>query len=197
MLLADAVRSLAPLGLEGLNDVAGLFIAPAMNPRTVCLCQLMVVVISSIVAPFLRWSIATTCAVLLPSRGAAASSVFAAFLGSFIFLTGFSPGRLFRTANRRSAGQAAANSDSSCSLAKMSNGVCVAADASSVVENATISFCSFDRKRRHCESPLFRALRGQHTNHSEVPGSKGLLEINLQGQRIRDGRLSRAEMTPR
>lgn len=36
-------------------------------------------------------------------------------------------------------GQAAAKSASSCSLVKVSNGVCVAADASSGVENATIS----------------------------------------------------------
>jgi integrase len=39
-------------------------------------------------------------------------------------LVGFSPGKLFRIANRRSAGQPAANSASSCSLVKLSNGVC-------------------------------------------------------------------------
>src|ERR1700686_4305064 len=57
-----------------------------MNPRTVCFCQPILFMISESVAPFLRWSIATTCAVLLPSRGAAVSCPFAAFLplGSFL-----------------------------------------------------------------------------------------------------------------
>src|ERR1022692_1739176 len=66
----------------------------------------------------------------------------AAVVASLNFLVGFSPGKLFRIANRRSAGQPAANSASSCSLVKLSNGVCTAADASSGVENATISFVS-------------------------------------------------------
>src|ERR1039458_8700047 len=51
-----------------------------MKPRTVCRCQPMVSMISAIVAPPLRRSMATTCAVLLPSRGAAASRAFAAVL---------------------------------------------------------------------------------------------------------------------
>ena len=50
---------------------------------------------------------------------------------SFSFFTGFSPGRLFRIATRRSAGQVAAKSASSWSLAKVSKGVAVAAAASS------------------------------------------------------------------
>src|ERR1017187_3610585 len=66
----------------------------------------------------------------------------AAVVASLNFLVGFSPGKLFRIANRRSAGQPAANSASSCSLVKLSNGVCTATDASSGVENATISFVS-------------------------------------------------------
>src|ERR1017187_9484262 len=44
-----------------------------MNPRTVCFCQPMVFMISERVAPFLRWSMATTWAVLLPSRTAPAA----------------------------------------------------------------------------------------------------------------------------
>src|ERR1017187_1508551 len=55
-------------------------------PLTVCLCQPIWVMISSSVAPFLRWSIATTLAVLLPSRGPALSSVLAAFLALGAFL---------------------------------------------------------------------------------------------------------------
>src|ERR1039457_3466358 len=50
-------------------------------PRTVCLCQPIFSMISSSVAPFLRWSVATTWAVLLPSRGPAPSSALAAFFG--------------------------------------------------------------------------------------------------------------------
>ena len=49
------------------------FIAPDMNPRTVCFCQPILSMISAKVAPFLRWSMATTWAVLLPSRTAPAA----------------------------------------------------------------------------------------------------------------------------
>src|ERR1700730_14053767 len=47
--------------------------------------------ISVSVVPFFRWSIATTCAVLLPSRGPAVSSALAAFLplGSFLAAAAF------------------------------------------------------------------------------------------------------------
>src|ERR1035438_5527430 len=53
--------------------------APAMNPRTVCFCQPIFSTISARVAPFLRCSMATTWAVLLPLRGAAVSGAGAAF----------------------------------------------------------------------------------------------------------------------
>ena len=86
MLLGDAVGPLSTLGLEGLDVVPGFFIAPAMNPRTVCFCQPILSMISASVAPFFRWSIATTCAVLLPSRGPAVSCAFAAFLALGAFL---------------------------------------------------------------------------------------------------------------
>src|ERR1700728_444448 len=43
-------------------------------------------IISAKVAPFLRWSMATTCAVLLPSRGAVASCALAARLPLGAFL---------------------------------------------------------------------------------------------------------------
>ena len=36
------------------------FIAPAMNPRTVCFCQPIFSMISASVAPFFRWSMTTT-----------------------------------------------------------------------------------------------------------------------------------------
>src|SRR5271154_4658917 len=62
--------------------------APAMNPRTVWRCQAILSMISASVAPFLRWSIATTWAVLLPSRGAAASSTLAVVLALGAFLAG-------------------------------------------------------------------------------------------------------------
>src|ERR1017187_4545230 len=63
-----------------------------------------------------------------------------AVLGSLSFLVGFSPGKLFRIASRRSAGQAAANSASSCSLANVSKGVVVVAAASSAVACAVTLF---------------------------------------------------------
>lgn len=145
--------------------------------------------ISASVAPFFRWSMATTWAVLLPSRGPALSCALAAFLALGAFLTavvflvalaladaplaacapplaflrafgfagsasglagspsrwirsqmrlaavlvllnpftGFTPGRLFHTATRRSVGQAAASSASSFWLAKVSKGAAVTA----------------------------------------------------------------------
>src|ERR1019366_6832154 len=52
-----------------------------MNPRTVCFCQPMVFKISARVAPFFRCSMATTWAVLLPSRAPSAFG-FVAFLGA-------------------------------------------------------------------------------------------------------------------
>src|ERR1017187_5209566 len=57
-----------------------------MNPRTVCFNQPIFSMISDSVAPFLRWSIATTWAVLVPSRGPALSSALAAFLALGAFL---------------------------------------------------------------------------------------------------------------
>src|ERR1035437_5175275 len=56
-----------------------------MKPRTVCFCQPILSMISASVAPFFRWSMATTWAVLLPSRGPALSGDFAALgdLGAF------------------------------------------------------------------------------------------------------------------
>src|ERR1039457_3851137 len=67
------------------------FIAPAMNPRTVCFCQPILAMISASVAPFFRCSMATTWAVLLPSRGPALSSALAAFLalGAFFAVVVF------------------------------------------------------------------------------------------------------------
>jgi hypothetical protein len=62
-----------------------------MNPRTVCRCQPIFSMISARVAPFFRWSMTTTWAVLLPSRGALASCVLAARLpwGAFLAAVAF------------------------------------------------------------------------------------------------------------
>src|ERR1022692_2271458 len=254
------VRS-PPSGLKDSTAWPAFFIAPAMNPRTVCLFQPILSMISVSVAPFLRWSIATTCAVLLPSRGPVASCAFAAFLplgaafagvaffpgfpfvgaaladcapplaflaafgsagavsglgcaasprpwmrcqirapavlGSFSFFAGFSPGRLFRIANRRSAGQPAANSASSCSLVKLSNGVCAAAEASSGVANATISFVSLIVKVVIIVLLyVCRALRGHHIHLSEVLERQGFSEINLRWRRNGDGRRRSPQISP-
>src|SRR5450755_2054932 len=60
-----------PSGLKDSTVWPAFFIAPAMNPRTVCFCHPIVCMISASVAPFLRRSMATTWAVLLPGRDAA------------------------------------------------------------------------------------------------------------------------------
>src|ERR1035438_8011756 len=54
-----------------------------MNPRTVCFCQPIFSMISASVAPFFRCSMATTCAVFLPSRGP--PSVFAVVVFGLAF----------------------------------------------------------------------------------------------------------------
>src|ERR1017187_9003313 len=55
-----------PGGLKDSTVCPAFFIAPAINPRTVCFCQPMVRMISDSVAPFLRRSMAMTSAFLLP-----------------------------------------------------------------------------------------------------------------------------------
>src|SRR5450755_2191711 len=62
-----------PSGLKDSTVWPAFFIAPAMNPRTVCFCHPIVCTISARVAPFLRCSMATTWAVLLARPGAAIS----------------------------------------------------------------------------------------------------------------------------
>src|SRR5580704_16810738 len=57
-----------------------------MNPRTVCVCHPIFSMISARVAPFFRWSMTTTWAVLLPSRGAVVYCVLAAHLPLGAFL---------------------------------------------------------------------------------------------------------------
>jgi hypothetical protein len=61
---------------------------------------------------------------------------------SLNFRTGVTPAKLFQIVTTRPAGQAPINSPNSCWLVKLSNGVAVAAAASSAVANATISFSS-------------------------------------------------------
>src|ERR1022692_1204268 len=219
-LLIRYVRS-PPSGLKDSTWYPAFFIAPARKPRTVCFCQPIFFITSASVAPPFRCSMATTWAVLLPSRGAAASFALTTFLplgallaavvflaalplvgaplatcaprvaacapplafrsafglagwcafGSGVptgaaafgatgspspwmraqirlmavfrslnFLTAVTPGRLFHTARSLSAGQWAARSANSCWLAKESNGLAVAAAASSWVANTLMLF---------------------------------------------------------
>src|ERR1017187_1959904 len=86
-LLIRYVRS-PPSGLKDSTVYPAFFIAPAMKPRTVCFCHPIVFMISARVAPFFRWSMATTWAVLLPSRGPAPSCDLAAFLALGAILAG-------------------------------------------------------------------------------------------------------------
>jgi len=88
MLQVDAIRPFSALRFEGFDSESGFFIAPAMNPRTVHDFHPIFSAISASVAPFLRWSMAITWAVLLPSRGPAASRFLAAFLALGAFLAG-------------------------------------------------------------------------------------------------------------
>src|SRR5450755_1398037 len=64
-----------PSGLKDSTVWPAFFIASAMNPRTVCFCHPIVCIISASVAPFLRRSMATTWAVLLPGRDAAVGTL--------------------------------------------------------------------------------------------------------------------------
>jgi hypothetical protein len=50
MILVDPVGALAALGLERLNRVTGVFMVPAIAPRTVCFCQPIFYIISARVA---------------------------------------------------------------------------------------------------------------------------------------------------
>src|ERR1035437_5970559 len=112
-----------------------------MNPRTVCFCQPILSMISASVAPFFRWSMATTWAVLLPSRWPAASCVLAASLALGAFLAGV----VFLVALALAGAPLAACAPSLAFarafwLAKESNGVVVVAAASSWVANALMLF---------------------------------------------------------
>src|ERR1035441_10256002 len=60
MLLVNPVGTFAALGLKDSTVYPAFFIAPAMKPLTVCFCQPILSMISARVAPFLRWSMATT-----------------------------------------------------------------------------------------------------------------------------------------
>ena len=76
-----------PSGLKDSTVWPAFFIAPAMNPRTVCFCHPIDFMISASVAPFLRRSMATTWAVLLLWRGAAISGARAPCLALGAFFT--------------------------------------------------------------------------------------------------------------
>src|ERR1039458_9622286 len=78
-------------GLKDSTAYPAFFIAPAMNPRTVCFCQFILSIISARVAPLFRCTRAITWAVFVPSRGAALSCALAAFLalGAFLVAVAF------------------------------------------------------------------------------------------------------------
>jgi len=80
------VRS-PPAGLKDSTVCPAFFIAPAINPRTVCFCQPMVRTICDSVAPFLRRSIAMTSAFLPPRPALLTSGAWAAGLARSAFLT--------------------------------------------------------------------------------------------------------------
>src|ERR1017187_5976252 len=90
-LLIRYVRS-PPSGLKDPTWYPAFFIAPARRPRTARCCQPIFFITSASVAPPFRCSMATTWAVLLLSRGAAASFALTAFLplgallGAVVFL---------------------------------------------------------------------------------------------------------------
>ena len=255
MLFVDPVGAHAAVGFEALDGIASFFIAPAMNPRTVWRNQPMVFMISSMVAPFFRWSMATTCAVFEPSRGVAATwapflplealagvaflvalpfagagladcapplAFFAAFglvgagsgcaaspkpwmrsqmratavFGSLSFFAGYWPGKLFRIANRRSAGQAAANSASSCFAGEAVEG-CGGGGRSLLRGRKRHDFVRFVAgKSRHTRSPRPRSARLMNIHHSEALGSKAPFEINLQRRRIGDGARRLRQIAP-
>src|ERR1039457_1884949 len=90
----------------------------------------------------------------------------AAALWSLNFLTGCTPGRLLQIATSRFAGQDLASSANSGWLLKLSNGVVVAAAASSGVACAVMLLWVSIVKVVIVICPLFRALRGQHMDHS-------------------------------
>jgi hypothetical protein len=77
--------------LKDSTTCPAFFIAPAMNPRTVCFCQPICDMIPSRVTPFGRCSRAITVAVLLPSRTPLAfgSAAFLGVFGAFFCRAGF------------------------------------------------------------------------------------------------------------
>ena len=89
MLLVDPVGALALVGFEGLDGQAEFLAKGGGYKRARRVRKPPVdAMISASVAPFLRFSIAMTCSVLLPSRGAALFSALAAFLALGAFFTG-------------------------------------------------------------------------------------------------------------
>src|SRR5664280_1868038 len=148
-------------------------------PLTVCLCQPIWVMISSSVAPFLRWSIATTLAVLLPSRGPALSSVLAAFLALGAFLAAvvlcWSPWPSYRTSASRALPREILLAGKGIEGAGgRGGGFFLGAERRDVV-------LLVDRKRRHNRSPWSHALRGHHMDHSGCAHK----QANNAGNRLR------------
>src|SRR5580704_5363309 len=89
-----------------------------------------------------------------------------AVLRSWNFRIGWTPGRLLQIAMSRLAGQDCASSANSGWLLKLSNGVAAVAAASSGVACAVMLLSGSIVKIVIIVFPLFRALRGQHMDHS-------------------------------
>src|ERR1019366_3186953 len=112
----------------------------------------------------------------------------AAALWSLNFLTGCTPGRLLQIATSRFAGQDLASSANSGWLLKLSNGVVVAAAASSGVACAVMLLWVSIVKVVIVICPLFRALRGHDMDHSARLETQGNSEQYRRWRTCGDGR---------
>src|ERR1017187_8041072 len=112
----------------------------------------------------------------------------AAALWSLNFLTGCTPRRLLQIATSRFAGQDLASSANSGWLLKLSNGVVVAAAASSGVACAVMLLWVSIVKAVIVICPLFRALRGHDMDHSARLETQGNSEQYRRWRTCGDGR---------
>src|ERR1039457_4929815 len=112
----------------------------------------------------------------------------AAALWSLNFLTGCTPGRLLQIATSRFAGQDLASSANSGWLLKLSNGVVVAAAASSGMACAVMLLWVSIVKVVIVICPLFRALRGHDMDHSARLETQGNSEQYRRWRTCGDGR---------
>src|SRR5260370_1194022 len=146
-----------------------------MNPRTVCFCQPICCMISASVAPSLRCSMATTFAVLLPSRGPTLSSALAAFLalGDFLAGVGFPVAVPSAGAPWGSAPPTLATG----STASLASGAAIASCFAGGVEGDVV--VGVDGERFHVSALFPTAYRDDHIHHS----GRGNRQANNAGNR--------------